>query len=115
MERIVPDELGHKDDVVLDAGHLARQTFGDAALERELLVLFSGQSAALAARIVAGEAPERRMAAHTLKGSARAVGAWALAAAAAAVEAGDGGPERLEAELARAQAAIRDRLAQDAG
>jgi HPt (histidine-containing phosphotransfer) domain-containing protein len=115
MDRTVPADGGPRDDVVLDTGHLARQTFGDAALERELLGLFAGQATSLAARIGGGAEAERRVAAHTLKGSARAVGAWALAAAAAALEAGEDGLGRLEAELARAQAAVRDHLAQHGG
>lgn len=75
----------------LDLAHLARQTFGDEALAREVLKLFLGQSEKLLAMIAAGAAAGRRDAAHSLKGSARAIGAWAVADRAEAVEAATGG------------------------
>src|SRR5262245_34944391 len=72
----------------VDREHLARQTLGDAELEREILALFRRQSGVMLCRLVAARGnEERRMAAHTLKGSARAIGAWRVAAAAEAVEA----------------------------
>jgi HPt (histidine-containing phosphotransfer) domain-containing protein len=74
-------------DGALDRAHLARQTLGDACLEREVLALFRRQSGVMLQRLMeAREAGERRLAAHTLKGSARAIGAWRVAAAAEAVE-----------------------------
>ncbi len=70
----------------LDLVHLARQTMGDRALEAELLALFDRQAAQIAAALAAppaGETPALRAdLAHKLKGSARAVGAHAVAAAA---------------------------------
>jgi HPt (histidine-containing phosphotransfer) domain-containing protein len=78
----------------LDRGHLARQTLGDSDLEREVLSLFRRQSSIILARLIeAREAEERRAAAHTLKGSARALGAWRVAAAAEAVEAATTQPD----------------------
>jgi HPt (histidine-containing phosphotransfer) domain-containing protein len=72
---------------ILDLAHLSRQTFGDRALEREVLALFDGQCARLLPLIVAGEDPtERADAVHTLKGAARAVGAWRLASLAETFE-----------------------------
>jgi HPt (histidine-containing phosphotransfer) domain-containing protein len=72
---------------ILDAAHLARQTFGDHELEREVLGLFDEQCGRLLPIISAeGEAEARADAAHTLKGAARAVGAWRVAEAAEAVE-----------------------------
>lgn len=72
----------------VDLVHLTRYTLGDRALERETLTLFSNQTGVYLDRLreAAGE-KEWREAAHSLKGSARAVGAWQLAAAAEAAEA----------------------------
>src|SRR5688500_14857316 len=65
------------DSSVLDLDHLSRQTVGDRALEGELLALFEAQCARLRPLLAAGRSPgERADAAHTLKGSARAIGAW---------------------------------------
>lgn len=70
-------------DLVIDLVHLSRQTLGDAALEAELLRLFDRQAAELMARLRAETQPhegeKRADLAHQLKGSARAVGAFALA------------------------------------
>jgi len=69
------------DPAPIDFDHLARQTFADRALERELLELFAAQCDVLVPAIGDARRPQDGvMAAHTLKGSARAVGAWALAA-----------------------------------
>jgi HPt (histidine-containing phosphotransfer) domain-containing protein len=71
----------------IDLAHLARQTGGDHALERELLVLFSQQCVRHLRTIHAGENARARMdAAHTLKGAALAIGAWQVADAADAIE-----------------------------
>jgi HPt (histidine-containing phosphotransfer) domain-containing protein len=67
----------------VDLVHLARQTLGDRALEREVLGLFQVQARAIFAQLQAvTEAQARLDLAHTLKGSARAVGAWQVAEAA---------------------------------
>src|SRR5215212_12029875 len=72
---------------VLDLVHLARQTFGDRDLEREVLALFEAQCRRLLPILAgAGREGERSDAAHTLKGAARAVGAWRLAALADELE-----------------------------
>src|SRR5215217_5208226 len=69
------------DSPVLDLEHLSRHTAGDRALEGELLALFEAQCARLRPLLAAGPSPaERADAAHTLKGSARAIGAWPPAA-----------------------------------
>jgi HPt (histidine-containing phosphotransfer) domain-containing protein len=67
---------------VIDEQHLARMTLGDHRLEREVLELFVRQAALMVDRI--GTAPPALAvaAAHTLKGSARGIGAWRLARAA---------------------------------
>lgn len=64
----------------VDLGHLARQTANDVALRDELLTLFVDGTAAYLARL-ARPADDRdwREAAHALKGSARGIGAGAIA------------------------------------
>jgi HPt (histidine-containing phosphotransfer) domain-containing protein len=70
---------------VIDERHLIGMTLGDARLEREVLELFLGQAAVMLDR--AGSAlPTSAAAAHTLKGSARSIGAWRLARAAESFE-----------------------------
>lgn len=72
----------------IDLVHLARFTLGNRALEREVLELFAGQLPSYLADLEA--APTEKawtIAAHTIKGSARAVGAGRLATAAEAAEA----------------------------
>jgi len=93
----------------IDRAHLARMTFGDRALERELLSLFDRQAALLVARMGATDAATVRALAHTLKGSAVGVGAAEVAAAAAALEE-EQSPDRLAA-LARAVAHARGAVA----
>lgn len=71
----------------IDLVHLARQTGGDDALEQELLALFADQcERQLAAIQQAVDRPGCADAAHTLKGAARAVGAWSVAQAAESIE-----------------------------
>lgn len=64
----------------IDLKHLRRYTLGDAGLEREILDLFFAQlPTTIAALAGAADQKEWKMAAHTLKGSGRAVGAWRIA------------------------------------
>lgn len=60
-------------------------TLGDARLEREVLELFKAQTRDLIARLVSQPADARELA-HTLKGSARAIGAFEVGEAAFAFE-----------------------------
>jgi HPt (histidine-containing phosphotransfer) domain-containing protein len=73
-------DLASTDSTLIDFDYLAQQSFSDRMLERDLLELFVRQCGALLP-VIAGPNPvdERLFAAHTLKGSARAVGAWGLA------------------------------------
>lgn len=72
----------------IDLVHLARQTLGDRALEAEVLDLFVIQAHSVMERLSTVTDQRHRMElAHTLKGSARAVGAWQVAAQAEACEA----------------------------
>ncbi len=74
------------DDGPIDMDHLQRMTLGDARLEREVLTMFSAQAAGLIGSLAALPADAGALV-HTLKGSARAVGAFAVADAAGHLEA----------------------------
>ncbi len=90
---------------VVDTGHLGRYTMGDPALERDLLGMFAGQIDALRAAMRRGGDPkEWKLATHTLKGAALAVGAFPIAEAARALE--EAGPSAPEAALRRLDARI---------
>jgi HPt (histidine-containing phosphotransfer) domain-containing protein len=84
---------------VIDDTHLERMTLGDRRLEREVLELFVRQTTIMLGRIVGADQALAAAAAHTLKGSARGVGAWRVARAAELVEsaaAGEGGASAME-------------------
>jgi HPt (histidine-containing phosphotransfer) domain-containing protein len=89
-----------RDEAPIDLAHLFRMTLGDRSLEREVLALFDRQIGMLIARIDGAEPAVIAALAHTLKGSARGVGAWPMARAAEGVEAAEGD------ELAPAVAAL---------
>lgn len=75
----------------IDLKHLRRYTLGDASLEREILDLFLNQLPnTIAALAGAVNQKEWKIAAHTLKGSGRAVGAWRLARIAEQAEHSEG-------------------------
>ena len=74
------------DDGPIDFEHLKRMTLGDASLEQEVLAMFAAQSAKLIGTLATLPA-EAGALAHTLKGSARAIGAFGVADAAARLEA----------------------------
>ncbi|HMN36358.1 MAG TPA: Hpt domain-containing protein [Hyphomicrobium sp.] len=64
----------------VDLKHLRRYTLGDPSLEREVLDLFLAQlPTTIAALGAARTQKDWKVAAHTLKGSGRAVGAWRIA------------------------------------
>lgn len=71
---------------VIDDEHLERITLGDRRLEREVLHIFVRQSAMMLERISSGQPGALGMAAHTLVGSARGIGAWRVAHAAETLE-----------------------------
>ena len=73
---------------ILDRGHLARYTMENPDLEREIIELFLSQlSATLAMLKEARKAADWKLATHTLKGSAAAVGAGEINRLALALEA----------------------------
>ena len=83
------------DDGPIDLEHLRRMTLGDAGLEREVLAMFAAQTVSLIDALVTLPA-EAGALAHTLKGSARAIGAFTVANAA----------ERLEAAIRKGEDAL---------
>lgn len=101
--------------LILDRDHLARYTLGDAALEQEVLNLFIDQMPETVALLRASrDAQAWQRAAHTIKGSAKAVGAWKLADVAERAErrAGESDDwDRLVNEIEAAVAAVRARIA----
>jgi HPt (histidine-containing phosphotransfer) domain-containing protein len=111
LERIewMPSPPLAPDDGPIDFAHLSRMTLGDAGLEQEVLAMFSAQSVKLIGMLAA--LPEDACAlAHTLKGSARAIGAVGVAEAAARLEAAlakSSDPAEPLAELADAVALAR--------
>jgi HPt (histidine-containing phosphotransfer) domain-containing protein len=70
----------------IDLEHLSRMTLGEASLEREVLQLFGRQAEMLMVRMQTAAPAVVAAAAHTLKGSARGIGAWQVADAAEQVE-----------------------------
>jgi HPt (histidine-containing phosphotransfer) domain-containing protein len=74
------------DDGPIDIDHLQRMTLGDAGLEREVLAMFSAQSVGLIGTLATLPTDTGALA-HTLKGSARAIGAFRVADAADCLEA----------------------------
>jgi HPt (histidine-containing phosphotransfer) domain-containing protein len=64
----------------VDLQHLSRYTLGDPRLDKEILHLFLAQlPETIAALDTAKSERDWKIAAHTLKGSSRAVGAWRIA------------------------------------
>jgi HPt (histidine-containing phosphotransfer) domain-containing protein len=86
------------DDGPIDIEHLQRMTLGDASLEREVLAMFSAQAIKLIGTLAILPSDAGALA-HTLKGSARAIGAFGVADAAghleAAIQNGDDPSEAL--------------------
>jgi HPt (histidine-containing phosphotransfer) domain-containing protein len=112
------DDGGHRP---VDLVHLARYTMGDRDLEREVLTLFARQSDIYVARLRDARSAKAWVeAAHTLKGSARGIGAWRVADAAEraerrAAEAGSAGcrkvADTVSERVAEANRFIEDLLA----
>lgn len=78
---------GEAQDAPIDFNHLSRFTLGDKALEQEVLELFRDHAPVCLDRLRdATGVKDWHEAAHTLKGSAAAVGAWRVAELAADIE-----------------------------
>lgn len=83
----------------VDRAYLARFTLGNPALEREVLELFAAQAPVYLQRLrQARTQKDWQDAAHTLKGSAMAIGAWRLARFAEMAERIDVGEQAALAE-----------------
>ena len=102
----------------IDRAHLSRMTLGEKELEREVLALFDRQADLLLARMRKAEPAVVAAAAHTLKGSARGIGAWRVANTAEALELAAPGPAgefkaalgKLDTAVAETKIAIADLL-----
>lgn len=89
----------------IDRSYFARFTMGNAALEREVLELFAAQAPVYLGRLRAARiAKDWKDAAHTIKGSASAIGAWRLARMAEMAEKIDIGAEVARTEGYREEA-----------
>jgi hypothetical protein len=100
---LVPDNAP-----AIDRDHLARMTFGEKGLAGEVLRLFDRQAGMLLARMEGATPAELAAFAHTLKGSARGIGACQVAQAAEALELVASGADRsaLAGALAGLSAAV---------
>ena len=94
----------------IDMDQLQKQTFGDRALEQEVLTMFAHQAGLALEAIATSDAAARKRLAHTLKGSARSIGAMRLAALCERLESApmDG---RTHGALSREVCAVRDFIA----
>jgi HPt (histidine-containing phosphotransfer) domain-containing protein len=97
----------------VDFSHLENYVAGDQAVVREVLGLFSDQARTVLPTLnPAAPGDAWRNAAHSLKGSALGIGAFALAEACSDAEsARDDSPEVKRALLARVADALADALA----
>jgi len=103
---ILPDQ--EQKPTTIDEVHLGRMTLGDRSLEREVLEIFARQTTLTLKRLAGAEPARAAAAAHTLKGSARGIGAWRVARAAERLEqaaAGEGDDEAMNAAITELEAA----------
>jgi HPt (histidine-containing phosphotransfer) domain-containing protein len=78
----------HQQGPLIDRAHLDRMTGGDRALQLEVLGLVREQAQVWTRLLVPdAESADWLVAAHTIKGSARGIGAWELAELCSAAEA----------------------------
>jgi HPt (histidine-containing phosphotransfer) domain-containing protein len=85
MENSAPEAAA---EAIFDRPHLARYTMDNPELEKEIIGLFLQQLPSIITMLAEAEsAAAWKMAAHTLKGSAAAVGATAIHACAVDLEA----------------------------
>jgi HPt (histidine-containing phosphotransfer) domain-containing protein len=104
-------ELAEPTPAAIDDDHLRQMTLGDSALEREVLEIFMRQAALMLRRIAGAKPALAAAAAHTLKGSARGIGAWRVAQAADRLErvaAGDDSLEAFKVAIAELETASRE-------
>lgn len=94
----------------IEMAHLARQTMGDRALEQEVLGLFVQQAVQVLDDILACDGENCLRLAHGLKGSARSIGAFAIADCAEQIE-GDPTNKSAKRKLSRLVDEVRDFIA----
>lgn len=98
------------DDRLIDTDHLGQITLGDQGLQREVLGLFIRQSRTLLAQL-ATSPPDTAAIAHTLKGSARGIGAVLAAECAERLEFAAGNRRERADAFAELQSAIAETVA----
>jgi hypothetical protein len=116
VRRAVPAaaEADEPQGKAIDRAHLRQMTFSDAALEHEVLGLFDRQAASMLELIPVARPETLPALAHAVKGSARGIGAWHVARAAAALEADPhGNSAPLVEALREARAEISEILARN--
>ena len=116
-----PNDWTETRGMPVDLAHLRRYTLGDKALEAEVLELFLAQlPETIASLRSASTERDWKIAAHTLKGSSRAIGAWRIATLAQEAEELSTGSEpaawseaisKLEMAASEAQAFVRETAA----
>ncbi|MGE0626877.1 MAG: Hpt domain-containing protein [Hyphomicrobiaceae bacterium] len=95
----------------IDCAHLSRYTLGDRQLEQEVLRLFADQAPVTLMKLrEAACAKSWHDAAHTLKGSARAVGAIRVAGAAQDAQAAGHDHSNRDAFIRRIERSIEEAL-----
>lgn len=104
------ESCGRSQGRPIDLAHLSRQTLGDREVEREVLALFVQQAMAVREEIGQAGPTERLQLAHGLKGSARSVGAFAIADCVARIETRPGEQQAIE-ELSVLIEEVRDFIA----
>jgi Hpt domain len=72
-------ENANKSLLIIDETHLDEMTFGDVALKSEIIGMFREQTQMWQRLLdVTSPTPDWMVGAHTIKGSARSIGAWVL-------------------------------------
>ena len=94
-------------DGPLDRDHLRRMALGDLSLEREVLTMFVAQASRIVDALAARPSDAKALV-HTLKGSARAIGAFGVADQAAALEVALGSGEEVAQHLIALREAVSD-------
>lgn len=80
----------------IDLEHLARQTMGDPDLRREVLGMFLDQLTSTRSALAVEQGESRGRIAHTLRGAAAGIGAFAVSECAANVERSPDDPALVE-------------------
>jgi len=103
----MPTDMVAPSALAIDLNHLHRQTMGDRHLQQQVLKLFIRHADDQIERLrMAGSIEARREAAHSLVGSSKGIGAFAMAAIAAEIESAKGPVDgRLKALTGAAAAA----------